>query len=211
MHPASLSRRAVLGGGLAAATLPWDLARAQSPGGGSTLRVGMTANAVPLANGVPDQGAEGHRFMGITLFDQLVRWTSRAPTASQCRSPAWPRLRADAADRGAGSSPARGRCRFHDGKPLTAEDVVFSFDRLVSATTLAFDQRGAAISAQPPLHRGGLPARGPRTLIIDCKRVDSQLPALSPWIGITHQGAWEAAGRSWDASCSVRSAPAPGS
>ena len=34
----------------------------------------MTAAAVPLANGVPYQGAEGDRFMGITLYDQLTCW-----------------------------------------------------------------------------------------------------------------------------------------
>ena len=61
-----LTRRGLFRGTSAAALgsvlLPWDLAQAQSPGG--TLRVGMTASAVPLSNGCPDQGAEGHRFMG---------------------------------------------------------------------------------------------------------------------------------------------------
>ena len=43
---------------------------------------GMTASAVPLSNGCPDQGAEGQRFMGITLYDQLVEWDlSQAPTS----------------------------------------------------------------------------------------------------------------------------------
>jgi hypothetical protein len=59
MHP-SLSRRALLGGSATpgmAASLPYDVALAQAAPGG-TLRVGMTASAVPLPNGVPDQGAE---------------------------------------------------------------------------------------------------------------------------------------------------------
>ncbi|MGI4975623.1 MAG: hypothetical protein ACRYG6_01640, partial [Janthinobacterium lividum] len=47
---------------LAASVLPWDLARAEAPGG--ALLVGMTASAVPMSNGCPDQGAEGQRFMG---------------------------------------------------------------------------------------------------------------------------------------------------
>ncbi|MBX9748447.1 MAG: ABC transporter substrate-binding protein, partial [Roseococcus sp.] len=65
------TRRALLAAPLAA-TLPWDVTQAQTQTG--TLRVGMTASAVPLSNGVPDQGAEGHRFMGITLYDQLAMW-----------------------------------------------------------------------------------------------------------------------------------------
>ena len=75
MHP-SISRRRLLGGGAAlgaAAVLPYDLALAQGTPT-TNLRVGMTASAVPLSNGMPDQGAEGHRFMGVTLYDQLVEW-----------------------------------------------------------------------------------------------------------------------------------------
>ena len=60
--------------------LPYDLAMAQGAPT-TTLRVGMTASAVPLSNGVPDQGAEGHRFMGITLYDQLAMWDLSAPTS----------------------------------------------------------------------------------------------------------------------------------
>ena len=70
-----LRRRGLLSGAgtlLAASALPFDLAQAQAAGG--TLRIGMTAAAVPLTNGVPDQGAEGHRFMGVTLYDQLIHW-----------------------------------------------------------------------------------------------------------------------------------------
>ena len=65
------SRRSLLRAA-ALAALPWDLARAEAPGG--ILTVGMTASAVPLPNGCPDQGAEGQRFMGFTLYDPLVMW-----------------------------------------------------------------------------------------------------------------------------------------
>jgi len=61
------TRRALLTAPLAATALPWDITQAQDQSPATTLRVGMTAAAVPLSNGVPDQRAEGHRFMGITL------------------------------------------------------------------------------------------------------------------------------------------------
>ena len=38
------------------------------------LRIAMTASDVPLPNGQTDQGAEGMRFIGYTLFDSLVLW-----------------------------------------------------------------------------------------------------------------------------------------
>ena len=39
-----------------------------------TLRVGMTAADIPLTTGQPDQGGEGLRFIGYTVYDALVNW-----------------------------------------------------------------------------------------------------------------------------------------
>src|SRR5262245_25044607 len=38
------------------------------------LRIGMTAADIPLTTGQTDQGAEGMRFMGYTVYDALVNW-----------------------------------------------------------------------------------------------------------------------------------------
>src|SRR5471032_2695903 len=40
----------------------------------TTLRIAMTAADVPLTLGQPDQGYEGNRFTGITMFDSLTQW-----------------------------------------------------------------------------------------------------------------------------------------
>ena len=39
-----------------------------------TLRVGMTANDIPLAWGQPDNGFEGFRFVGLQLYDALINF-----------------------------------------------------------------------------------------------------------------------------------------
>ena len=54
--------------GLAAA-LAAPLALAQG-----TLRIGMTASDIPLTTGQTDQGGEGMRFMGYTVYDALINW-----------------------------------------------------------------------------------------------------------------------------------------
>jgi len=36
----------------------------------SVLRVGMTLADIPVMNSQPDQGGEGWRFIGVTLFDR---------------------------------------------------------------------------------------------------------------------------------------------
>ena len=41
---------------------------------GGTLRIGMTASDIPLTTGQTDQGGEGMRFMGYTVYDALINW-----------------------------------------------------------------------------------------------------------------------------------------
>jgi len=53
----------------AAALLQPAVARAES-----VLRVAMTAGDIPDWTGQPDQGFEGYRFVGWSLYDALVNW-----------------------------------------------------------------------------------------------------------------------------------------
>src|ERR1041384_4152478 len=39
-----------------------------------TLRIAMTASDIPLTTGQTDQGGEGMRFMGHTIYDALINW-----------------------------------------------------------------------------------------------------------------------------------------
>ncbi|MCS6890459.1 MAG: ABC transporter substrate-binding protein, partial [Rhodovarius sp.] len=190
------TRRALLAAPLAA-VVPLDITQAQVPGG--TLRVGMTAAAVPLSNGVPDQGAEGHRFMGITLYDQLVMWDlSRADRPSEIRPGLATAWRTDPADPRRWIITLREGVRFHDGKIMTAEDVVFSYDRAFRHDAPHFDPRAAAQARIRMPTIAAWRAEGPHTFILETRIPDSLVPFGLTWVGITHQGAWEAAGRDWD-------------
>src|ERR1700680_1498981 len=51
-----------------AAGLP-QAARAET-----VLRIGMTAADIPRTLGQPDQGFEGNRFTGLTMYDGLTMW-----------------------------------------------------------------------------------------------------------------------------------------
>src|ERR1700694_2935699 len=54
---------------LGAAALQGAPARAET-----VLRVAMTAGDIPDWTGQPDQGFEGYRFVGSSLYDALVKW-----------------------------------------------------------------------------------------------------------------------------------------
>jgi peptide/nickel transport system substrate-binding protein len=44
----------------------------------TVLRIGMTAADIPRTLGQPDQGFEGNRFTGLTMYDGLTMWTRRS-------------------------------------------------------------------------------------------------------------------------------------
>jgi ABC-type transport system substrate-binding protein len=183
---------------LSPAMLGWDLARAQVPGG--TLRVGMTASAVPMSNGCPDQGAEGQRFMGMTLYDQLVGWDlshfDRPSVLTPGLATSW---KADPENPKRWLFTLREGVKFHDGKVLTAADIVFSFDRAFKKDSPAYDVRAAAQVGLrlPTISTWG--ADGDHSFWLETSIVDSTVPYCVTWVGITHQGAWEAAGKDWNA------------
>ena len=64
--PRLLAQAAVI-----AATAFWGVPAAIAAG---TLTLGMTAADIPTSKGAPDQGAEGIRWMGFTIYDSLVYW-----------------------------------------------------------------------------------------------------------------------------------------
>src|SRR4051794_8469745 len=83
------TRRQILIGSatLAGAALPgW--AEAQSSG---VLRIGMTAADIPQMTGSPDNGFEGYRFCGYTIFDALCIGTYPRPRRRRTSSLASPR------------------------------------------------------------------------------------------------------------------------
>ena len=186
-----------LAAAIAPTALGWDLAQAETPGG--VLRVGMTASAVPLSNGCPDQGAEGQRFMGVTLYDTLVAWDlSKADMPSVLVPGLAKSWASDPANPKRWTFALREDVRFHDGKPLTAADIVFSFDRAFRKDSPAFDVRASAQVGlrMPTVANWG--TEGDHVFWLETSIVDSTIPYGTVWVGITHRGAWEAAGKNWD-------------
>ncbi len=182
---------------LAASVLPWDLAPAEAPGG--ALLVGMTASAVPMSNGCPDQGAEGQRFMGFTLYDQLVGWDlshhDRPAVLTPGLATSWT---VDPANPKRWTFALRPGVKFHDGRTLVAEDIVFSFDRALKKDAPWYDPRASGqVSLRiPTVASWG--ADNDATFWLETTVPDSTVPYGVTWLGITHKGAWEAAGKSWD-------------
>jgi len=196
MHVSTpIRRRAALAAALA---LRASRAGAQAPG--DVLRIGMTLAAIPLSNGCPDQGGEGQRFMGITLYNFLVEWDlSQADRPAPLKPGLATAWAVDPANPKRWWFTIRQGVRFHDGKTLAAEDVTFSFDRAFRRDAPWFDSRANAQVAlrMPTITEWG--HVGEDRFWLDTSYPDSTVPFGTVYIGITHRGAWEAAGKSWDA------------
>lgn len=199
--PLQIQRREMLLAGaasLAPALLGLQVAQAQTASG--VLRVGMTVGAVPSANGVPDQGGEGARFMNITLYDQLVAWdlskSDKPAGLIPCLATAW---KPDATRPKRWNFTLREGVRFHDGHELVADDIVFSFDRAFKRDAPWFDLRayGQALPQIPGVVAWG--SDGKHQFWVETATIDGTLPYALTWLGIVHKGAWEAAGKDWNA------------
>ena len=65
----------------------------------------MTAGDIPITTGTPDQGFEGLRFVGWSLYDALVGWDlSKRDAASDIKPGLATEWHIDPATRSAGSS-----------------------------------------------------------------------------------------------------------
>lgn len=81
-----IGRRATLA--LAASALAAGDAIAQAPRGGEP-RIGMTLNDIPATCGAPDQGGEGIRWMGFTIYDSSSTGTQARRRRSRASSRRW--------------------------------------------------------------------------------------------------------------------------
>ena len=133
-----LSRRAAL---LSTAALPFvGSAQAQQQ---QTLRIAMTVADIPATDGAPDQGTEGIRFMGYTLYDPLIMWDLSSATAAARLVPGLAtKWYPDPADPTKWIFELRQGVKFHDGSTFNADAVIFTLDRALDEKSPSFDRVG---------------------------------------------------------------------
>jgi len=120
----------------------------------TTLRIGMTAADIPRTHGQPDQGFEGNRFTGLTMYDGLTSWdlsTSDKPSVViPGLATEWA---VDAADKTKWIFKLRPNVKFHDGSPFNADAVVWNVRKVLDKDAPHFDasQVGVTASRMPTL------------------------------------------------------------
>src|SRR5580692_4775718 len=141
------------------------------------LRIGMTAADIPRTLGQPDQGFEGNRFTGLTMYDALTMWDlSSAEKASVMIPGLATEWAVDDADKKKWTFKLRPGVKFHDGSPFNADAVVWNVEKVLKQDAPQFDpsQVGLTASRMPTL----MSARkiDDMTVELTTKEPDSFLP-----------------------------------
>jgi peptide/nickel transport system substrate-binding protein len=120
----------------------------------TVLRIGMTAADIPRTLGQPDQGFEGNRFTGLTMYDALTMWDLSSADKTSVLIPGlsteW---KVDDADKKKWIFKLRSGVTFHDGSPFNADAVVWNVEKVLKQDALQFDpsQVGVTASRMPTL------------------------------------------------------------
>lgn len=139
-------------GGLFAAA--FALASGYAAQAQTVLRIGMTAADIPRTHGQPDQGFEGNRFTGLTMYDGLTGWDlSSAEKPSVVIPGLATEWAVDAADKTKWIFKLRPNVKFHDGSPFNADAVVWNVQKVLEKEAPHFDasQVGVTASRMPTL------------------------------------------------------------
>ena len=118
------------------------------------LRIGMTAADIPRTSGQPDQGFEGNRFTGMTIYDSLTAWDlSKTDEASVVIPSLATKWEVNPADTTKWTFTLREDVTFHDGSPFNAEAVVWNVQKVLDEAAPHFDpsQVGVTASRMPTL------------------------------------------------------------
>ena len=141
-----LATGAAVAGVLAVSGLP--------AGAQSVVRIGMTAADIPRTLGQPDQGFEGNRFTGNTMYEGLTTWDlSSADKASVVIPGLATEWNVAPDDKTKWIFKLRPGVKFHDGSDFNADAVVWNVEKVLKQDALHFDpsQVGVTASRMPNL------------------------------------------------------------
>jgi peptide/nickel transport system substrate-binding protein len=111
----------------------------KTAGAETVLRIAMTAGDIPDWAGQPDQGFEGYRFVGFTLYEGLVAWDlSRSDREADIRPALATKWSPDPGDPKKWLIELRHDVKFHDGCDWNADAAIWNLERLTLKTSPAF-------------------------------------------------------------------------
>jgi peptide/nickel transport system substrate-binding protein len=107
---------------------------------GGELRLGMTASDIPTSKGAPDQGGEGVRWMGFTIYDSLLYWNLTQDETFPVIVPALAeKFFVNPEDEKEWIFQLRRGVKFHDGSEFNADAVIWNIEKIFNDKSPQFD------------------------------------------------------------------------
>jgi len=170
----------------------------------------MTASDIPLTTGQTDQGGEGMRFLGYTVYDALINWDlSKADKPSGLVPGLATSWSVDATDKNKWTFKIRAGVKFHDGSDFDAEAAVWNFEKLLNQQAPQFDPRQSAQGRSRIPAVAATKAIDKLTLEITTRSPDATLPYQIAWIMFSSPAQWEKVGKSWESFARTPSGTGP--
>ncbi len=164
----------------------------------TVLRVGMTLADIPATTSQPDQGAEGWRFIGITLYDCLVNWDLSSYDKPTKLVPglatSW---EADPANRTRWTFKLRQGVKFHDGTTFNADAVIWNLDKLIKKDAPQYDPAQVVQTFGRLNTVASYKKIDDTTVELVTKAPDSMIPYYFARIFFASPTQWEKVGKSW--------------
>src|ERR1700689_5974744 len=146
-------------------------------GAETVLRIGMTAADIPRTLGQPDQGFEGNRFTGLTMYEGLAAWDLSSADKPSVMIPGlatgW---KVDEADRKKWTFKLRPGVTFHDGSPFNADAVVWNVEKVLKQDAVQFDPSQVGVTAPRMPTLASARKIDDLTVELTTKEPDSSLP-----------------------------------
>jgi len=143
----------------------------------TVLRVAMSAADIPDWTGAPDQGYEGFRFVGFSLYDSLVEWDlSHSDHAADIRPGLAESWAVDPNDHKRWIFKLRHGVKFHDGCDWNADSAVWNFGRVMDTAAAQYNVRHHAMQGWLVTNIAGMDKLDDYTIAVHTKIEDSLLP-----------------------------------
>ncbi|HWG04843.1 MAG TPA: ABC transporter substrate-binding protein [Beijerinckiaceae bacterium] len=166
----------------------------------SVLRVAMTAGDVPDWAGLPDQGSEGYRFVGYSLYEPLVNWDlSRSDIETPLIADLATKWSIDPSDHNRWIFELRQGVAFTDGCPWNAAGAVWNINRLLDQKAPAYNAVQTVRARSYTSNLDSVEKIDDYTIALRTKQVESLLPYELTRVLMISQCAMEKAGNNWSA------------
>lgn len=162
------------------------------------LRLGMTANDVPLTWGQPDNGFEGYRTPALLLYDSLVNFDLTSADKPSGLIPglaeSWEVNKDDPTK---WTFKLRQGVKFHDGSEFNADAVIFNIERLFNDKAPQYSARMVSlVNFRLPAYKS-VKKIDDYTVEFETKAPDAFWPYQICYVMFASPAQWEATGKDW--------------